>query len=501
MSLSRRQFLRLGAAATAATAASACSVIGREVKQNELPAKLIFAPQPAAQTDTLWRLLNRAGFGPRPGDYQRAVQMGAAAWLEQQLNPEQIDDTAVNLITRQLSHYPKEIDVLLAEENEEIPRELIAHTLMRALYSNRQLYEVMVEFWSDHFNIYLHKNQTMPYLKLVDDREVIRPYALTTFRQLLHASAKSPAMLVYLDNIRSTKEHPNENYARELLELHTLGVHAGYTQQDVQETARLLTGWHVRQRGRQQGRWFFNAEAHDYGEKTILGHTFPAGEGEAEVLRLLDMLASHPATATFIATKLVRRFVADDPPASLVNRLANTFLAADGDIKAMLHTLFLSDEFATAPPKLKRPFTYLISALRALNANVALRRQGRALGQWLRQLGQMPFMWPPPNGYPVESAVWATNLLPRWNFALALVHHQLPGITIPWDALAQAGKIESTEGAVNLLASLTHGPAPNPNTRELILAYVGTELTNSETRLRLRDAAALLLASPDFQWT
>ncbi len=501
--LSRRDFLKLGGVTAVTATAAACSAVGRQVARRDLPESLALpiAPLPGEVTPPvapIWRLLNRAGYGPRPGDYEQAAALGMEAYLEAQLDPKSIEDTAVDLLTHSLSLYHMDLGELTAQEGKDAARELGISVIGRALYSKRQLYEAMVEFWSDHFNIYLRKNKFMPLLKIVDDREHIRPHALGKFRDLLGASVHSPAMLVYLDNIRNEKNAPNENYARELMELHTLGIHAGYTQRDVQELARALTGWTVRRRGRHEGQVFLNEDSHDFGEKQILGQHFPVGRGKAEIEAALDMLAAHPATADFIAAKLVRRFVADEPLPSLVERVSQTFRETAGDIKALLRVIFLSEEFAAAPVKLKRPFTFMISALRALHTDV---RPNRQIIRWLEQLGQLPFFWPPPDGYPDVAPAWASNLLPRWNFALALVHDQIPGAGVPFERLVAAGEAHDSQSVLDLLAGLTLGRALDDETRTLFTKYAGADsLDNPRTQQRLKDAVALMIASPAFQW-
>lgn len=502
MSLSRRDFLKLGGLTAVTLTASACSVIGREIAQSQLPLPLppATAVSPHQPTDVLYRLLNRAGYGPRPGDLAQAQQMGLTTWLETQLQPETLDDTATDLFLRHLTFYHMDIDQLLIQDEQDAARELMWATAVRALYSRRQLYEALVEFWSDHFNIYLRKHQTMPFLKIIDDRDVIRPHALGTFPHLLAASLHSPAMLLYLDNTRNVKGQPNENYARELLELHTLGVHAGYTQQDVQELARALTGWTVGRRGRWQGKLRSLPEEHDDDAKHLLGQTLPAGQGvEADVAQVLTILTTHPATAQFIATKLVRRFVADDPPAALVARVADTFQATAGDIKAMLRVIFLSDEFASplTPPKLKRPFTFLVSALRAVGADVTFSRQ---LSLWLNRLGQPLFLWPPPDGYPDIADSWAANLLPRWNFALAALSHQIRGITVPIETLLPSAGGDNLPTQLALCSELVYGRALTPAEQDNFTRFIGSPQRPVETRRRLAEAMALMLASPPFQW-
>ncbi|MEI2608427.1 MAG: DUF1800 domain-containing protein [Candidatus Promineifilaceae bacterium] len=508
MTLSRREFLKLGGLAAATLTASGCSVIGRRLAQEQLPETLATPIPPAQvvpstaadglptiQVDPIWRFLNRAGYGPKPGDLERGRTLGLAALLEEQLNPEALDDAAADAFLGNLTYYHKEIDAIIDLEPKDLAPELGLSVYGRAIFSTRQLYEAMVEFWSDHFNIYIRKTQFMLALKIVDDRDVIRPHALGKFRDLLFASAQSPAMLVYLDNVRNEKGQPNENYARELLELHTLGVNGGYTQQDVQEVARLLTGWGVARRGRKQGQFAFAPDKHDDGAKTALSHTFPAGQGEQDVWQLLEILATHPSTATFIATKLVRRFVADEPPPALVSLVAQTYQQTDGDIKAMLRVIFLSQEFQTAPPKLKRPFTYLVSCLRALHSATV---QFRAVNPWLDRMGQPLFQWSPPDGYPDVATAWASNLLPRWNFALALTGGQLGGTTALERILTDSANDIPT--ALNQLAGITLGRPLDDAAITLFTDYIGPTSTDN-TPARLSDAAALLLASPAFQWT
>ncbi|NHZ72021.1 MAG: DUF1800 family protein [Aquificales bacterium] len=505
---SRRNFLKLGGITAVAASATACRVIGQEVAQQQLPETILLPNDPPATIlagqppDPALRILNRAGFGPRPGDVQQVRKMGLEAYVEEQLQPETIDDTAADLILRSLDFQQMDISQLLAKDKDDLVLELVGGTLLRAVYSKRQLYEAMVEFWSDHFNIFLRKNEFMPALKFVDDRDVIRPHALGKFRDLLFASAFSPAMLVYLDNIRNTNETSNENYGRELLELHTLGVHAGYTQKDVQEAARVLTGLGVRRRGPRQGQTFFDKNAHDQGEKFILGKRFPASQGEDDIHQLLEMLLVAPQTAVFIATKLVRRFVADEPPEALVQQVAQTYQETDGDIKAMLRVIFLSEEFSAAPSKLKRPFTYMVSVLRATHTNLRLGR-GREIGRWLRMLGQVPFHWPPPDGFPDTTNAWAANLLPRWNFALTLVNNQVQGASAPLERLVQAGQADSDPDAVlEFFSRLLNGRSLTPAEQQQFQQYIGSgSLNDGNTIQNLKDSVALMLASPAFQWT
>lgn len=497
MTISRRSFLRTGGLSAAAMMLASCSQVGREFSRRDLPESLNV---PAA-TAPIIRMLNRAGYGPRPGDLERASQLGLAAYLEEQLNPAAITDTTCDVALRNLTYYPMDITQLLAQEARDVAYDFGQSTISRALYSKRQLYESMVEFWTDHFNIYLQKNKHMLFLKVVDDRDVIRPHALGKFRDLLWASAHSPAMLVYLDNVENTKAAPNENYARELMELHTLGVHGGYTQQDVQELSRALTGWDVRRRGRQQGQFFFNVDQHDDGVKTILGVQLVAGQGQRDVEQMLEVLVTHPMTAQFIAFKLVRRFVADVPPKALIERVAAVYISTDGDIKSMLREIFLSAEFADAPPKLKRPYTYMISTLRSMGVDLGPKAL-KAMAEWLNRMGQPLYQWPPPDGYPDTAPAWASNLLPRWNFALNLLSNQIEGAHVPFDGVLEATHTGDVGSALNAFASLTLGHPLDEAAAGLFGGYVGAgRPTDAITKQRLGEAVSLMLASPAFQWT
>ena len=506
MSLSRRDFFKLSGATFAAAA----------VVQNDTTVQA--ASEPANVTDTLQiasgatndpilRFLNRAGYGPRPGDYARASAMGLPAYLEEQLNPEQIDDSVVDDVMQGMTVYNKAADQLSSKNKATrsiATRELLRTTILRATFSNRQLYEAMVEFWSDHFNIALPSNGNLRVFKMLDDREVIRPNALGKFRDLLFASANSPAMLVYLDNIRSRADQadkkPNENYPRELFELHTLDVTGGYTQQDVEEAARIFSGWGVA-RGNKSLLWKreFNTKWHDDGEKQVLGQTFPAGQGEEDVNQLLELLATHPNTARFIATKLVRRFVADQPPEALVTQVTQTYQDTDGDIKEMLRVIFLSDEFANAPDKLKRPYTYTISALRALDARLTnVNKLDKLNSIHLVAMGQGLFAWPAPNGYPDVSAAWNNNLLPRWNFALTWLANKIKGIEMPLAELL-AG-INDVPSALDHLAGLL-GQTLSDEQRIELTTYIGNKpFEHRRTQNRLKEAVGVLMASPSFQW-
>jgi len=513
MPLSRREFLKIGGLSTVALSATSCSLASRGLAQMELTDTLSVTgfdiservagrqsgqELPFTEEDRIRRLMNRAGYGPRPGDLARAAAIGFESYLEEQLNPESIDDPVADLLVRHLNYYHMDPGHVLSQDVKDVSQDLAISTLGRSIYSKRQLHEAMVEFWSDHFNIYIRKNQLMPPLKLIDDRDVIRPHALGRFPDLLTASSKSPAMLVYLDNVRNEKGAPNENYARELLELHTLGVNAGYTQADIEGLARALTGWGIQRRGPRQGEIRFFPGVHDNDGKEILGLTLPAGQGETDMEEILNLLSSHPATASTIANKLVRRFVADDPPEELVRQVALTYLDSDGDARPMLRQIFLSEEFSNSPPKLKRPYTYAISALRALSSDVG---NYRSLLRWLEIMGQPLFQWPAPDGYPDDSRSWTGNLLPRWNFALALLGNQIPGLQVPLTRLLEIARNSDQGEELNVLASFIFG-RPLDSEERAYFEKVGDGQSLDQRRGQgLANAVALMIAGPAFQWS
>jgi uncharacterized protein (DUF1800 family) len=393
---------------------------------------------------------------------------------------------------------PAQKEVVLALENPQrvVNEELVAQRLTRDIYSNAQLQEVMTDFWLNHFNVYLHKNDETPYYLVTYERDVIRPRALGKFEDLLEATAHSPAMLLYLDNSSSMgpdspaaekarmaaarKPNPkkaapeglNENYARELMELHTLGVNGGYTQADVTQVARVLTGWTVDkpQRG---GGFRFDENRHEPGTKKVLGKKIKE-HGELEGRQLLHMLATRPATAKFISRKLAVRFVGDDPPQSLVDRMAKTYLHSDGDISAVLNSLFHAPEFWSPDAyraKVKTPLEYVVSAARATNASID---NMQPLTNALREMGMPLYGAVPPTGYKWDASDWVSTgaLVNRMNFALSLAANRLPGITIAW--IPQQGpliaKIDdgSTQRGIaqNPAAGYIPGPVPTPEAEE-----------------------------------
>ncbi len=358
-----------------------------------------------------------------------------------------------------------------------VAEELMSERLTRDIYSSAQLQEVMTDFWLNHFNVYLRKTEAMPYYLVSYERDVIRPRALGRFEDLLEAVAHSPAMLLYLDNAESIgpdslaakraemggkgKKAPeglNENYARELMELHTLGVNGGYTQPDVIQAARILTGWTV-DRPQRGGGFQFNENRHEPGTKKVMGQKFKEiGEREGE--ELLHMLATRPATARFISRQLAIRFVSDDPPQALVERMAQAYLRSGGDIAIVLRTMERSPEFWSEDAyraKVKTPLEFVVSAVRASGADV---ENFQPLLNALREMGMPLYQCVPPTGYKWEAADWVSTgqLVDRMNFALSLAANRLPGIKAAWTGAPDGAG--ANDAALNLLDKLDGDATP-----------------------------------------
>ena len=325
------------------------------------------------------------------------MNLRVGVFLEEQLNPNEIEDRRTQRAVRRLEAIHAPLGELYEYKEAHLLEQLTRATLIRATRSKRQLFEVMVHFWSDHFNIDISKKECR-WLKVADDREVIRKHAMGDFSALLKASALSPAMLWYLDGRENRKsgesEKPNENYARELLELHTLGVDGGYTQKDVMEVARCLSGWTVRGKDRFfKGKVEFHADAHDDGVKVVLGNEIASGGGKKDLDDILEIVGRHPSTARFLGRKLCIRFIADEPSEASINEVARTFLSSKGDIKATLRAVFGTQEFLQGPrtQKLKRPFEFIVSALRGVRARVSSEMD---VVDYLIRMGHAPFQYP-----------------------------------------------------------------------------------------------------------
>lgn len=499
-------------------------------------------------------LLSRFTYGARYGEIDAVVEMGLEKWFQQQLNGGLPDDSLHQMLsqydglnltnTEIMNTYPKGGQVLRMairdgfiikdsvdktnkkeyksqveaymekmglKPRKELFRQFFNQKILRAAYTNNQLQELLTDFWFNHFNVSVSKNNCAPFVPAYE-RDVIRPNVLGKFPDLLLATAKSPAMLMYLDNFSSSRTHGNEdeqeraqqfiagqmwedstsasmkrikqlqknkknqglneNYAREVMELHTLGVDVGYTQQDVTQAARVLTGWTVYPMGNKgygqamkkkiqkeklvqkgfvhDGDFLFIPNRHDNKEKTVMGKHFAANGGYQEGVDLLKMLAHHPSTAEFISRKIAVRFVSDNPPQSLVDKMAETFIESEGDMKQVIITMASSSEFWSTKSlreKIKSPFELAISAVRSLNAEI---KQPYQLYHWVNKMGQKMYFYQAPTGFPDKGQYWINTgaLLNRMNFGLALATQRISGVRINLEALNNNQEPESAEAAL-----------------------------------------------------
>ncbi|HEU0176314.1 MAG TPA: DUF1800 domain-containing protein [Blastocatellia bacterium] len=498
MTTTRREWMKVAAVAGGALSLPPALVgceraISRVTKEfgQTIPDRVSVAC--GSEIDPSFHLLSRASYGVWPGDLDCVRAMTAEAWIEEQLAPEKIDDALCDLRARRFETLHHEPGTCYEYKKSVLREEITRHTLLRAVYSRRQLFEVMVGFWTDHLNINLEKGDSI-YLKPSDDRTVIRAHALGKFRDLIRASAISPAMLVYLDGKENRKagpaDIPNENYARELLELHTLGVGGGYTQADVYEVARCLTGWRLRTKWR-KGTVYFEPAWHDDGEKTVLGYRIPAGGGERDLDRVVEIVCNHPSTARHIATKLAQKLASEQPPVTLVDRVAKVFTETGGDIKAMLREVLHSGEFKTSRGvKFKRPFHFIASCLRATGADT---HAHKPLIEYLLRMGQAPFQHPTPDGYPDEAAPWLGTLLWRWNFALAIAANQIPSVNV------EPHRLINAIGGSDPAQLLPHfiGRAGTKAELKALNDYAASQ--GIDTNQRKAETLGLILASPAFQ--
>jgi uncharacterized protein (DUF1800 family) len=584
--------------------------------------------------ETILHALNRLGYGPRPGDLDRVRKMGLESWINQQLNPQSLDDSAlqarlnrystISMSTTQLyTDFPQPTPVqrkALQEEAQrrqeqrtmsdangdaqddndktmegaagkpgkqggaggnlkegqafsggdpnnpqyarlmegKLPQRIVAELSMakltRAIYSEHQLEEQMVDFWFNHFNVFAGKGQDR-WMLTSYERDVIRPHVLGKFRDLLEATAKSPAMLFYLDNWMSVDpeawarlqqlqaqrrgmrgfgngpfgfpgrfppQNPNangqqgqankkqerglnENYARELMELHTLGVDGGYTQQDVIEVAKCFTGWTMKN-PRQSPNFTFDERLHDNSTKTVLGHEIHAG-GERDGEEVLDLLVHEPATARFISTKLARHFVSDTPPQALVDRMTKTFQETDGDIRAVLHTMIYSPEFwskTTIHAKIKTPFELVVSATRALGADLDV---ALPLVMWTARIGEPLYQCQPPTGYKDTAETWVNTgaLLNRLNFSLSLATNRLRGARTDVAALfgqdATGDPLKALDRAIDVLLSNQVSPQTRATLEKQLSdpQVLQAKLDDPVKQIDLGTVAGLVLGAPEFQ--
>jgi uncharacterized protein (DUF1800 family) len=499
------------------------------------------APGELTEREAAVHVLNRLGYGPRPGDVERVVEMGTLAFIDAQLKPASIQENPQ--LERWLAEYetltmpttqlfleyppPQRLQAMARRRGEELDSaeyrmaarksftplaELSQARLARAVHSERQLQEVMVDFWFNHFNVFARKGPVRLFLAEYE-REVIRSHALGKFRELLEAVAQSPAMLFYLDNWMSTasdganvaRQTPrrrrgqmpggprpgqskglNENYARELLELHTLGVDGGYTQDDVVEVARAFTGWTIDLR---TGEFVFRADLHDADSKVVLGQEIAGGGSMSDGEQVLDLLARHPSTARFISVKLARRFVSDDPPEPLVERAAAVFTATDGDIEAVVRTIVTSPEFFSREAyrsKVKTPLEWVATGVRGLDVPV---RDTRPLVGALNRLDQPLYGAQPPTGYADVAEAWVSSgaLLTRAELGQRLARAGSRGPT---------GRELQKEGTVDGAFDLLLPAVDIGRLRPLLVIEVNEQ---TQPRMKVETAVSLTLASPEFQ--
>ena len=452
----------------------------------------------------LFFLVNRTSQGWTEALWAEAQARGYQGYLEWQLDHTNIPDAALDAT---LVAFPSIfMTSRQIQDNYVVPgmtfvavQELKRACVVRAIQSKRQLFERMVEFWTDHFNIDQTDGENQV-LKTTDDRDVIRAHALGNFRDLLRASAHSGAMLYYLDNFSNRNTGVNENYARELMELHTLSP-GHYTEADVLELAKILTGWTIhRQADPAYGTFRYRSEWHDNAAHTLLGQAYGPNGGQAEGDAALDQLLDHPACANFIATKLCKWLLSYAPPQSVVDAVAQTYTSTNGDIKAMIRTVFRPDHVQLAAPhvepKLKRPFTFMASLMRATNAAFTNLSTGTTtVLNELVKFGQVPYAWGPPDGYPDQAEYWGTAVLPRWNFAARLIDNSLSGISVDANALMSGvTQAQCAERCNQLLMGGRMDPADVAEVHAFVMSF-GT--FNLQVR---REALALAASSPSYQW-
>lgn len=510
---SRRRFFALGVSMAAASlgsatraAAQAAQAPPKKSAARTMVKRLLeqapnsgFDPFRRAPTTTLkgWdsalsRLVRRVTNGVTMDELKLAQKLGYNGYINYHLGFNKIEDGATqNFVGQNYPLLTQTVDQLYNIDQRLVIDQLTEGTLYRAAFSKRQLYERMVECWSDHFNIAFPQ---VNYLKLVDDREVIRKHALGRFPDLLRASAHSPAMLEYLDNTRNRQRTLNENYAREIMELHTLGTAGGYTQVDVRELARVFTGWTIAGRGT----YTFDPNGHDFGAKTVMGQVFdamPTSAGAAaksEGDRMLDFLAAHPNTAKFVARKILRWLLQYEPTPAQITAVASVYTKTQGDIPSMVRATLSPANVAAASPKFKRPYHFMVSALRATKPSVS--KVSTIADRWLQLLGQPLFYWDPPDGYPDKADYWAGGVMQRWNFAAYLT-------TTSGELFMDITRFMTTSTPEGIAAAidteLFAGEMPSA-LKGQITAYLAAQKTLNEARAR--EAVALALSSSTFQW-
>lgn len=474
MKLTRRELMAAGAGT--AVGLAGCGRVANQVRRfTETPTS------PLRRTDTPHvALLNRFAFGPSAGDLEAVRTQGAEAWFESQLGPDSQEPLPLQMMVSRL-----ETEHFSAWELRDLPAKSVAaqmqqKALLMATYSPWQLRERMVEFWTDHFSIYAEKGLAS-FRKPLDERQVVRAHALGSFPEMLKASAHSTAMLVYLDQQNSTAAHPNENYARELLELHSLGVDGGYTQTDVMEVARCLTGW-TEERGflKKKGTFKFEPGLHDSRPKTVLGRPIRGG-GQGDGEAVLELVATHSSTARHISRKLCRYFLGESGKAA-EPAVTEAFVRTGGDIKAMMRAVFAAFQSQAPGPQVRRPFEFTVATLRATGADTD---GGHAMLDHLNRMGHARYEWPMPDGYPIKDDAWTGSMVGRWRFVSDLLNNRIEGTHLD---LRHQMALRGTEDVIELVSFCPRG---TPAYTELAALSVG--LTEDEK-------AGLALCSPVAQW-
>jgi hypothetical protein len=465
-------------------------------------------PATRVRRDDLYYLVNRGSFGYTPELYAEGETRGYDGWLDWQLDHASIQDPDVDVI---LSGYPT-LSMTYRElylgygpngnlgENFDVARALTSARIERAVKSNRQLYERIVDFWADHLNVPQNDNP-LRLFRTVYDREVIREHALGHFPDMLMASAKSAGMLMYLNGNENVAGAPNENYAREVMELHTLGVDGGYNENDIRELARCFTGWtFFPQNSSMFGEFRFDTGSHDFGSKQVLGQTIPAGGGVSDGEFMLNYLAMHPTTAEYISKELATYLLDYDPPQELVDEAKAMYLATSGDMKEVVRVILdkrwipLVGPHST--PKLRRPMHFVSNILRTpgvvmLNVNSIILA--------LDLLGQRPFDWSSPDGYPNDLETWGSGVLPRWSFAFYVFLGTLPGVTVTTNALYQALGSPNLSNITARAAELLAGGNIDPDDLRDIDEFVQSGAATTGEAL-MRNTLALVASCPSYQY-
>jgi uncharacterized protein (DUF1800 family) len=495
---SRRSFVFFGALAAASLLPGTARAQARpKVRKPVAPRQLDpsippgenVAPFAEWQAASASRLVRRVTMGVTPGEMARANQLGWQGYLNSQLNYTRIaDDVSEAFVAQKWPLVSQTSDLLFSADAGQVRTQLQESTIYRSTYSTRQLYQRMVEFWTDHFNQDIDK---VGYLLVADQRDVIRKNALGKFPDLLKASAHSASMMAYLDQNTSNRNAPNQNYAREIMELHTLGVDGGYTQDDVAELSRVLTGWTITGRGV----FSFNAAIHDTGSKLVLGTTISGQSGAAginEGEQVLDMLVNHPSTAKFIATKMLKWLLDPNPSDAQIATVASVYKATGGDIKAMIRVILNDSWLPAAPMKFKRPYHFLTSALRSTNPSTV--GSLAAMNGQLANLGHQSFTWDTPDGFPDKIEYWSGNIVPRWSFANTVANLNSTTTLVVDTAPYRAG---STAAALDMINQNFFGGEIPAVTQTGLVTYAGTAAL---TDAKVRELIALAISANAFQW-